>query len=172
MRISMVAVLLATAGCAAGESCPPAPEPGCRYEVRGACAVLDPADPLQVGGVDVPARLERGIAAGATYWGADPDRVVAGMTIVVREHPVWMDGELALGAASSRCRMIYLSDGESPVGHECPGCIELMLPHEIGHLALPEDRGHQDPRWANVDYMGAALCLEPLTPRAGATGDR
>ncbi len=160
MRIVIVAMLVAIAGCGAGDSCPPAPEPGCRYVVRGACAVLDPADPLQVEGIDVPARLERGIVAGAAYWGVDPDRAVAGVTIVVREHPAWIDGELALGAASPRCRMIDLSDGVSPMGGQYPGCIELMLPHEIGHLVLPDDAGHEDPRWANVDYLGVSLCSE------------
>jgi len=160
VRASLVAVMAAIAGCGAAESCPAAPEPGCRYTVRGACAVLDPADPLQTNAIDVPAHLERGIAAGAAYWGADPDRIVAGVTIVIREHPVWIDGELALGAASSRCRMIYLSDGASPMGQEYPGCIDLMLPHEIGHLVLPEDGDHHDPRWANVDYEGVALCTQ------------
>ncbi len=158
MRIPIMAVLVMIAGCGAGDTCPLAPEPGCRYVVRGACAVFDPADPPQVDGIEVPERLGRGIVAGAAYWGADPDRVVAGVTIVVREHPSWIDGELALGAASSRCRLIYLSDGASPMGEQYAGCIELMLPHEIGHLVLPDDGGHQDPRWANVDYFGVSLC--------------
>ncbi len=160
MRILLVAIAVAVAGCGTDPACPAPPEPGCRYSVRGACAVFDPGDPPQVGAVDVPARLEHGIAAGAAFWGADPDRVVDGVTIVVREHPAWIDGELALGAASPRCHMIYLSDGVSPMGQVYPGCIELMLPHEIGHLVLPGDGAHRDPRWANVDYEGVALCSD------------
>lgn len=155
----LVTLAVALAGCAPDETCPSPPEPGCRYTLRGACVVIDPTDPPQLAaGADVPALLERGIAAGAAFWGADPDRVVDGVTIVLREHPTWIDGELALGSASARCRMIYLSDGISPMGEAYPGCIELMLPHEIGHLVLPDDAGHRDPRWANVDYVGVALC--------------
>lgn len=121
--------------------------------------MFDPEDPPQLDpAIDVAARLERGLVEGAGCWDADPDALAAGLTLVISEHAAWRDGELALGAASAECRMIYVSDGASPIGLEFPGCVELMLPHELGHLVIPEDHDHADPRWACAEARGEYLC--------------
>lgn len=32
-------------------------------------------------------------------------------------------------------------------------CRTYLIPHEIGHIVLPNDRGHADPRWAGASLV-------------------
>jgi hypothetical protein len=86
--------------------------------------MVDPADPPLAPESEWANDIEFGIVAGAAYWGADPDTIVRGVVIVLREHPVLERDRLELASGSAEFRMIYLSDGYSPTGRDRPGCAE------------------------------------------------
>jgi len=157
-RTAALAVAALLAGCG-GSECPEFPESACRFEVRGACVMFDPTDPPLVDGIDVAAQIERGIADGAAFWGADPDAVVSGVTIVLVEHAFPADGSLAVGCAYPECRIVRLANGRAPSGRDVPGCPRTACRTRSGTSSVG-DGAHTDPRWPSATNLYAGGCYQ------------
>jgi hypothetical protein len=138
--LAVVAALLFLAGCGAALAPPIVPpDPTLLAVVDGVEVHVDP-------GVDTVGLIEEvglAIRRSLTYWSA-PASSLAGVRLYIRAegincgHP-W----LSTGCTFPEKRIEIMPVPDPP-------CRTLMLCHELGHIILPNDGMHTDPRWADT----------------------
>jgi len=138
--LAAVAALLFLAGCGAALSAPAGGhDPTFLAVIDGVEVHVDP-------GVDTAGLAEevgRAIQRSLAYWSA-PASALAGVRLYIRAegincgHP-W----LSTGCTFPEKRIEIMPVPDPP-------CRTLMLCHELGHIILPNDGMHTDPRWADT----------------------
>lgn len=125
---------------------------GADFYVHGTAVIVDSTAAF-TSRPDFQARVESTISASLQYWGGDWS-ALAGRSITLVDDPY-----VACGGArtSTGCY-----DGAIRMTTQDPSigtfrCVEqTVLVHEIGHAVIG-DPNHEDPRWMQLDPVGAEL---------------
>lgn len=95
---------------------------------------------------DVFAQVERVAGAAAVFWGGSPDMLIGWAITFTNERMACGSSSWAWGCTEYHDRTIEVALMDSP----CPA--GTVLAHEIGHVVVPNDAGHQDPRWRDQKF--------------------
>ena len=98
----------------------------------------------------------RAIEAGAALWGVDPDTVLRGYLVTLQSNPMSCGSiPYTLGCAT------LVADGcGGQISLTTGDCRTTYLIHEMGHVVAPAANDHSDPRYAEADAVGAAVCQQ------------